>query len=54
VAFTAAIMDGKTVKTAHQAADRACQDHEVRLNNSESMVRICMCRITLRRLAKVA
>ena len=33
---------------------RLCRDYEVRLDHSESMVRICMIRIMLRRLAKVA
>jgi putative transposase len=33
---------------------RLCRDYEVRLDHSESMVRICMIRIMLRRLAKIA
>jgi putative transposase len=33
---------------------RLCRDYEVRLDHSESMVRISMIRIMLRRLAKIA
>ena len=33
---------------------RLCRDYEVRLDHSASMVRICMIRLMLRRLAKVA
>jgi putative transposase len=33
---------------------RLCRDYEVRLDHSESMIRICMIRIMLRRLAKTS
>jgi len=33
---------------------RLCRDYEVRLDHSESMIRICMIRLMLRRLAKTA
>ena len=33
---------------------RLCRDYEVRLDHSESMIRICMIRIMLRRLAKAS
>ena len=33
---------------------RLCRDYEVRLDHSESMVRICMIRLMLRRLATIA
>ena len=32
---------------------RLCRDYEVRLDHSEAMLRICMIRIMVRRLAKV-
>jgi putative transposase len=33
---------------------RLCRDYEVRLDHSESMIRICMIRLMVRRLAKIA
>ena len=33
---------------------RLCRDYEVRLDHSESMIRICMIRLMLKRLAKAA
>jgi transposase len=33
---------------------RLCRDYEVRLDHSESMIRICMIRLIVRRLAKTA
>jgi hypothetical protein len=31
-----------------------CRDYEVRVDHSESMIRICMIRLMVRRLAKIA
>ena len=33
---------------------RLCRDYEVRVDHSEAMIRICMIRIMVRRLAKTA